>query len=126
MIKRRLQLPPQHIYPAEEWRVVEKKFYPRFLDRTETIFATSNGYLGKRGNFEEGRPIFRSGTFVNGIYESWPIVYPEEAHGFAKTGQTIVDLPNSKIIRLYVDDEPFYLPTANLPDEGPRRAERQG
>jgi alpha,alpha-trehalose phosphorylase len=53
---------------------------------------------------------------VNGLYESWPIVYGEEAYGFAQTGQTIVNATDSKIIKLYVDDEPFYLPTADLLD----------
>ena len=84
------------------------------MAQTETIFALSNGYLGMRGNFEEGRPTFQGGTFINGFYESWPIVYGEEAYGFAKTGQTMVNVTDSKIIRLYVDDEPLYLPTANL------------
>ena len=55
-----------------------------------------------------------NGTFVNGFYESWPIIYGEEAFGFAKTGQTILNVTDSKIIKLYIDDEPFYLPTANL------------
>ncbi len=105
---------PEHIYPADEWRMVEKGFYPRYLPATETLFSTANGYLGMRGCFEEGRPAFRNGTFVNGFYESWPIPYGEEAYGFAKTGQTIVNVTDSKIIRLYVDDEPFYLPTARL------------
>ncbi|NNG47444.1 MAG: glycoside hydrolase family 65 protein, partial [Deltaproteobacteria bacterium] len=31
-----------------------------------------------------------------------------------KTGQSIVNVPDAKVIRLYVDDEPFFLPTANL------------
>ena len=47
-------------------------------------------------------------------------MYGEEAYGFAKQGQTIVDLPDAKVIRLYVDDEPFHLPTATL--EGFERA----
>ena len=105
---------PDYIYPADEWRLVEKRFYPRFLAATETLFSTANGYLGMRGNFEEGDPAFERGTFINGFYESWPIIYGEEAHGFAKTGQTIVNVTDGKIIKLYVDDEPFYLPTANL------------
>jgi alpha,alpha-trehalose phosphorylase len=67
-----------------------------------------------RGTFDEGRPTFDGGTFVNGFYESWPIIYAEKAFGFAETGQTIVDVPDAKIIRLHVDDEPLYLPTANL------------
>ena len=76
--------------------------------------ATANGYIGMRGNFEEGSPVAQSGTYVNGFYESWPITYGEEAYGFAKTGQTMLNVTDTKIMRLYVDDEPFHLPTANL------------
>ena len=35
-------------------------------------------------------------------------------YGFAKTGQTIINAPDGKIIRLYVDDEPFDLSKVNL------------
>jgi alpha,alpha-trehalose phosphorylase len=105
---------PEHIYPAEEWRLVEKRFNPGYLGQMETFLALANGYLGMRGAFEEGSPVYQNGTFVNGFYESWPIVYPEEAFGLAKTGQTMVGVTDSKIIKLYVDDEPFYLPTATV------------
>jgi alpha,alpha-trehalose phosphorylase len=94
--------------------MAEERFYPRYLPQSEAIFSTANGYLGIRGCFEEGAPVFHSGTFINGFYESWPIIYGEKAFGFAQTGQTIVNVTDGKIIRLYVDDEPFYLPTANL------------
>ena len=46
--------------------------------------------------------------------KSWPIVYPEQAYGLAATGQTIVNVTDTKIIKLYVDDEPFWLPHANI------------
>ncbi|MFQ5798855.1 MAG: glycoside hydrolase family 65 protein [Bacteroidota bacterium] len=114
MIRRKVRLPPQYVYPADDWKLIEKRFYPRLLAQSETLFSLSNGYLGMRGNFEEKRPAFQRGTFVNGFHETRPIVYGEEAYGFAKRGQTIVNVTDSKIIRLYVDDEPFYLPTANL------------
>ncbi|HEY9798302.1 MAG TPA: glycosyl hydrolase family 65 protein [Leptolyngbyaceae cyanobacterium] len=107
-------IPPRYIYPPDPWRWVEKQFYPKLLVQMETLFSTANGYLGMRGVFEEGTPVGENGTFINGFYESWPIVYAEEAYGFARTGQTIVNATDSKIIRLYVDDEPFYLPSANL------------
>jgi alpha,alpha-trehalose phosphorylase len=116
MIRHEIVRPPEFVYPIEEWKMVEKRFYPRFLPQAETVFSVGNGYLGMRGNFEEGRPVFQSGTFVNGLYESWPIVYGEEAYGFAKTGQTIVNVPDGKILKLYVDDEPLFLPTADLLD----------
>jgi len=105
---------PRHIYPVDAWRFTERAFYPPFLAQTETIFSVANGYLGMRGNFEEGEPVSEAGTFVNGFHEIWPIVYGEEAYGFAKHGQTILNVTDAKTIRLYVDDEPFYLPTADL------------
>jgi alpha,alpha-trehalose phosphorylase len=67
-----------------------------------------------RGCFEEGGPIGQNGTFINGFYESWPILYPEEAYGLAKTGQTIVNATDTKILKLYVDDEPFWLAHAHV------------
>lgn len=102
MIKREPVLPPEFLYPIEEWRLVEKAFAPQFLSQTETIFAVANGYLGIRGAFEEGEPAHRHGTFVNGFHETWPIPYGERAFGFATTGQTMVNAPDGKIIGLYV------------------------
>jgi alpha,alpha-trehalose phosphorylase len=114
MLAREIQKLPDYVYPSDEWRLVEKRFYPRLLAQTETLFATSNGYLGMRGGPEEGTPVHQAGTYVNGFHETWPIVYGEEAFGFARTGQTLLPLPESHLIRLYVDDEPFDLAKANL------------
>ena len=106
--------PDPNVYPPDEWNVLEKKFNPRVIAQLETIMAVGNGYLGLRGCFEEGGPIGQDGTFVNGFYETWPIVYGEAAFGFAKTGQTIVNATDTKIIKLFVDDEPFWLLNAHL------------
>jgi alpha,alpha-trehalose phosphorylase len=106
--------PPFHDYPADEWNIVEKKFHPEFLAQLETMLAVGNGYLGIRGCPEEGGPNAENGTFINGFYESRPIIYGEEAYGFPKTGQTILNVTDSKIIKLFVDDEPFWLPNANF------------
>ncbi len=106
--------PPSHDYPADEWNVIEKTFHPEFLAQLETMLALGNGYLGMRGCPEEGGPNAENGTFINGFYETRPIVYGEDAYGFAKTGQTICNVTDSKIIKLFVDDEPFWLPNADL------------
>jgi alpha,alpha-trehalose phosphorylase len=106
--------PPSHDYPADEWNVIEKTFHPEFLAQSETMLALGNGYLGMRGCPEEGGPNAENATLINGFYETWPIVYGEEAYGFAKTGQTICNVTDSKTIKLFVDDEPFWLPDANL------------
>jgi len=106
--------PPSHDYPADEWNVVEKAFHPEFLAQSETMLALGNGYLGMRGCPEEGGPNVENTTLINGFYETRPIVYGEEAYGFAKTGQTILGVTDSKTVKLFVDDEPFWLPNANL------------
>ncbi len=103
-------------FPAEPWRLVEAEFSAEDLGVTESLFAVGNGYLGMRGNVEEGRESHSHGTFVNGFHETWPIRHAEEAYGFAKVGQTIVNAPDTKVIRLYVDDEPLLLPVADLVD----------
>src|SRR5215469_17987580 len=106
--------PPSHDYPADEWNVIETRFHPEFLAQLETMLALGNGYLGIRGCPEEGGPNAENATLINGFYETRPILYPEDAYGFAKTGQTIFGVADSKIIKLFVDDEPFWLPNAHL------------
>ena len=106
---------PRHDYPADPWRLVERRFSERYLPRTETLFTVANGHLGLRGSHDEGRPAHEQSTLIAGFHETWPIVHAEQAFGLAKTGQTIVDVPDAKIIKLYVDDEPLFLPTAHLP-----------
>ncbi len=114
MLKRTIQPLPEHVFPTDPWRVIEARYSDRFVARAETIFALSNGYLGIRGTPDEGRPAFSPGTFVNGFHETWPIVHAEEAFGLARTGQTILNVPDATIIKLYVDDEPLLVPGARL------------
>src|SRR5260221_1415717 len=78
------------------------------------MLALGNGYLGMRGCPEEGGPNAENSTLINGFYETRPIVYAEEAYGFAKSGQTIFSVTDRKIIKLFVDDEPFWRHNANL------------
>jgi len=106
--------PPSQDYPADPWNIVERHLRPEFLAQSETMLALGNGYLGMRGSPEEGEPVSENATLINGFYESEPIVYPEAAFGFAKNSQTIVPVADSKIVKLFVDDEPFSVSTANL------------
>ena len=114
MLKRKIVLPPEHLYPADEWRITETRYSDEFVGLTETVFSLGNGFVGIRGSFEEGRPALVPGTFVNGFHETWPIVHAEGAPALARTGQTIVNVPDVTILKLYVDDEPFFLPTARI------------
>ncbi len=99
--------------PVDEWRLVESR-PGGDLGLMETLFATANGYLGMRGTPEEGRDVDSHGTFLNGFHETWPISHAESAFGFAKVGQTMISVPDSSVMKLYVDDEPLLLSMADL------------
>lgn len=114
MLHRKPRITPEYIYPVDPWRMIEKRFVPRYLEQSETIFTLANGYMGIRGAFEEGRPAFQNGTFVNGFHETTPIVYAETAYGFAETAQTMLNVADAKRLRLFVDDEPFIAEHAKL------------
>src|SRR5690606_26739308 len=90
-----------------------------FVGQAETMFALSNGYLGTRGTMDEGTPVREPGVFLNGFYEHRPISYGEAAYGFPRVGQSILNCPDGTVLKLFVDDEPFVLPKAEL-----RRFER--
>ncbi len=104
----------RHRFPIDDWRLVETEPSSHDLGLTETLFAIGNGYLGLRDNPPEGRDAHSHGTFLNGFHETWPIHHAESAFAFAKTGQTIVNVPDAKTIKLYVDDEPLLLAEADL------------
>lgn len=105
---------PRHRFPVEPWRLVETEPDHDDLGLTETLFAVANGYLGLRANPSEGREAHAHGTYLNGFHETWPIRHAEDAFAFAKTGQTIVNVPDAKLLKLYVDDEPLLLVDADL------------
>ncbi|RWZ46441.1 glycoside hydrolase family 65 protein [Labedella phragmitis] len=103
-------------FPVDPWKLVEKKFDLDSAGLSETLFSIGNGYVGMRGNNAEGRKAHEHGTFINGLHETWQIRHAEQAYGFAEVGQTIVNAPDAKVMRLYVDDEPLSLDEAELMD----------
>ncbi|GAA4198065.1 glycosyl hydrolase family 65 protein [Microbacterium oryzae] len=101
-------------FPIDPWRLVETRYSEEDAGVTETLFAVGNGFLGLRGNYPEGRHAHEHGTFINGFHETWPIRHAESAYGFAEVGQTIVNVPDPKVMRVYVDDEPLSLDLADV------------
>ena len=97
-----------------DWQITETRFDPERLPAHESVFAVGNGYVGLRGTPEEGTPAHDPGAILNGLHETWRIVYPEDAFGLARTGQTIVNATDGSIIRLFVDEEPLDLQTATI------------
>lgn len=108
----------QPIYPPHEWAIVEEQFQPAYNLRNEAVFTLGNGYLGLRGNFEEGYagPAGNSveGTYINGFYETVELKYPEIAYGYPEQSQTMLNVTNGKVIKLYLEDEEFHMFTGTL------------
>ncbi|MBP2098961.1 glycoside hydrolase family 65 protein [Enterococcus rivorum] len=77
---------------------------PEYL---ETLFTLSNGHVGVRASepIKRGFVVGNPGTFMNGFYDSYPIVYGEWAYGYAKNHQTIVKLPDIRGIVLEIEGE---------------------
>jgi alpha,alpha-trehalose phosphorylase len=95
------------VFHVEPWCLREKELDLDLLAQTESVFALSNGHIGWRANLDEGEPHGLPGSYLNGVYESWPLVAAEAAYGLPQSGQTMVNVTNGKLIRLFVDDEPF-------------------
>lgn len=99
------------IYKIEEWMVTEEKFDRDTNYRNETTFSLSNGYIGTRGTFEEAYDFDvdtgLEGNFVNGFYESEKIRYGEANFGSPLYSQSLLNLPNLKGTKLYLDGEIF-------------------
>lgn len=106
------------IYPVEEWTVTEEAFDRETNYRNETTFSLSNGYIGTRGTFEEAYDFDvdtgLEGNFVNGFYESEKIRYGEANFGSPPYSQSLLNLPNLKETKLYIDGEEFHMERGNV------------
>ncbi len=94
------------------WRIENNSLNDKELLKNEAIFNTANGYIGVRGNFEEGyKSNFKSirGTYMNAFYEIANITYGEKAYGFPETMQKSVNLPDCQGINLVIEGERFSL-----------------
>jgi alpha,alpha-trehalose phosphorylase len=99
----------EDVYGVDPWTIPERQLELDLLAQTESIFALSNGHIGLRGNLDEGEPAGRSGTFLNGFFETRPLPYAEAGYGDPESGETMINVTNGKVLRLLVDDEPFDL-----------------
>jgi len=97
----------QEAFTVEPWALRETHLDLDLMAQTESVFALANGHLGWRGNLDEGEPHGLPGSYLNGFYEVRPLPYAEAEYGLPESGQELINVTNGKIIRLFVDDEPF-------------------
>lgn len=94
------------------WIVSDNSLNEKDLLKSESIFNVANGYIGIRGNFEEGyadnMPTIR-GSYINAFYETVPVSYGEKAYGYPETMQKIVNVTDSQDIDLIINNQKFSL-----------------
>ncbi|WP_339288494.1 beta-phosphoglucomutase [Paenibacillus sp. FSL E2-0201] len=115
---------PAAVYPYREWSLDEENYNEENNQRSESVFALGNGYIGMRGNFEEGYHGHSgssvTGNYLNGFFDSEPIVYPEGAYGYPSRNQAMLNVPDAKIIELSIEGHAFQLNSGKV-----HRYERQ-
>src|SRR6185369_6248557 len=95
------------VFRVEPWSLHETSLRLDVLSQTESLFALSNGFIGVRGNLDEGEPLGIPGSYLNGFYELTPLPLGESQYGAPESSQTLINVTNGKLIRLLVDDEPL-------------------
>lgn len=96
------------------WMISNPDLSQQALLNMESIFALGNGYLGVRGNFEEGYGESMStirGTYLNAFHDVIEIPYGEKLFAFPDTQQKLVNNIDAQTVLIYLGDEkePFRL-----------------
>src|SRR5690606_7505627 len=87
-----MSAPPLELRP---WSVCEPRVDLDRLGATEALFSLGNGYLGVRGTLDEGEPCVFHGTFHAGVFETFPLSYPEGGYGHPEEGQAMVGVADA-------------------------------
>lgn len=93
-----------------EWIISDNSLKEEDLLKNESIFNVSNGYIGIRGNFEEGYPLNYPtirGSYINAFYEEVPIQYGEKAYAFPETMEKIVNVTDAQNVNIIINGERF-------------------
>ncbi|QTL99426.1 glycoside hydrolase family 65 protein [Iocasia frigidifontis] len=108
------------LYPCEPWNITEDSFSVETNHHNEAIFSLGNGYMGMRGTLEEdySGPDYTStpGMYINGVYGSEEIIYPEEAPDLPRQSQTMLNLAKWSSINLYINGEKYDLLQGEVSD----------
>lgn len=78
------------------------------LEVAEAVLFNGNGHLGMRNTLvEENYSHFSSeqATYINGLFQTSEVTYPERCYGFTPTTETMVNVPDTQELRIYIGGE---------------------
>ncbi len=88
--------------------IVNNSLDPAQLPVNESLFTLANGYIGVRGNFEEGYPPAYAtiqGTYINGFYDTVPMLHAEKQVGDPETIQKQLNVIDAQGLQLYIGED---------------------
>ncbi|MBM7604336.1 alpha,alpha-trehalose phosphorylase [Metabacillus crassostreae] len=94
------------------WTISRNELSQQELLNLESLFSLANGYIGVRGNFEEGYGSEMNsirGTYLNAFHDITEINYGEKLYAFPETQQKLVNNIDSQTIEIYFEEERFSL-----------------
>lgn len=93
-------------YELDNWNIIEEKFNPENSQNAEAVFTTANGYIGMRGQFEEGYDgANQIATVLNGVYEYFELVPVPYRPGFVHKMHSIIRQINPLNIKVFINGE---------------------
>lgn len=100
------ELPDSPPYAGDGWGLEENGMNTGLLERSQSLFSLSNGFIGVRGGYtdrvdDHGKGIAE--VYLNGVYETVPISYHEKAHGFAEASDTRPPAANATSIIIHIN-----------------------
>lgn len=94
------------------WKIERNDLSQQELLNLESLFSLANGYIGVRGNFEEGYSeefVSIRGTYLNAFHDITEITYGEKLYAFPETQQKLVNNIDAQSIDIFIDKEQFSL-----------------
>lgn len=94
------------------WSIKDEELTQNELLLKETLYFLGNGYLGVRGNFEEGyKEDMKSirGTYINAFHDKTGIEYGEKLHGFPDQQEKLLNIIDAQTVKIFVNGEQFSL-----------------
>ncbi|SES07712.1 glycoside hydrolase family 65 protein [Salipaludibacillus aurantiacus] len=92
------------------WHLTQTGVNKDSLLENESLYALGNGYIGVRGNFEEGYKQGMTsvrGTYINAFHDVTGIEYGEKLHAFPETQQKLLNVIDAQTVEIYINGERF-------------------
>ena len=107
----------KRVFDVDPWKLVTKKFEKENIRLYESLTSLGNGYMGMRGNFEEGfSGDSHSGTYIAGVW------FPDKTrvgwwkNGYPKYFGKVINAVNFSAVGIELNGKAVDLHTAEFSD----------